>query len=210
MCTTLAANVESKVESSSDSTVRTETILTDIDPHVAANARGQASGDVKSSVLSVEKRTEDVTDPLLRIGAAVEARYRGRLTWFKATVKSVAPNGNTVDLQYDDGALATKVPRLRVRAEGEREALLLRAGDRCEARFKGGRRCFPAVVINAHRDGLHYMVEYDDGDKVIIGVKLIFLQFLVSPLWLRDFLNHSCASTFSCSFFFFFFFPTYR
>ncbi len=82
MCTTLAANVESKVESSSDSTVRTKTILTDIDPPVAAKARGQASGDMKSSVLSVEKRTEDVTDPLLRIGAAVEARYRGRLTWF--------------------------------------------------------------------------------------------------------------------------------
>jgi len=169
MCTTLGANIESKAESRiashSDSTAKTETIPTDIHPPVAANARGQASGAERSSVLSVEERT-DITDPLLRVGAAVEARYRGRLTWFKATVTSVAPNGQTVDLQYDDGALETKVPRLRVRAEGEREPLLLRAGDRCEARLGDGRRCLPAVVIEAQEDNKNYMVEFEDGVKV--------------------------------------------
>ena len=136
-----------------------------------SESQPERSDDTKKGAATTEKSF----DALLRVGAAVEARYRGRLTWFKATVTSVAPNGQTVDLQYDDGALETKVPRLRVRAEGEREPLLLCAGDRCEARFEGGRRCFPAVVINAHRDGLHYIVEYDDGDKVIINNCIIFV-----------------------------------
>jgi hypothetical protein len=132
-------------------------------------------------------------DPLwlgLSVGDSVEARYKGRAKWYAAAVvdaQSAAAHANrqgrrslaasdmnggpaVFTVRYeDDGFEEHGVPRLRVRRPGEAEPLVLHAGIRCEARYHGGKQCFPGVVVWANGGGVapstQALVEYDDGDK---------------------------------------------
>ena len=78
----------------------------------------------------------------------VEARYKGRQVWFKAEVTG-ARGQSVFDLKYEDGDEERGVARIRVRLPGQVEPPLLEAGSRVEARFGGGKKTFPAVVVNA-------------------------------------------------------------
>ena len=55
----------------------------------------------------------------------------------------LASNRYTYDVRYADGDEEKGVARLRVRRVGEVEAAVLAAGQRVEARFRGGKQAFP-------------------------------------------------------------------
>jgi hypothetical protein len=59
----------------------------------------------------------------------------------------LASNRYTYDVRYADGDEEKGVARLRVRRVGEVEAAVLAAGQRVEARFRGGKQAFPGVII---------------------------------------------------------------
>ena len=52
-----------------------------------------------------------------------------------------------------------------MRYPGQVEPPLLKAGARVEARYGGGKKTFGAVIVNVWPDNVHYMLEYDDGEK---------------------------------------------
>ena len=54
---------------------------------------------------------------------------------------------------------------MRVRLPGQREHYKLNNGTLCEARFEGSKKLYSGNVVNAWRDGQHYMVEFHDGDR---------------------------------------------
>ena len=53
----------------------------------------------------------------------------------------------------------------KVRWPGQCEPTALAAGARVEARYGGGKKAFPAVVVNVWPEGSHFMLEYNDGEK---------------------------------------------
>jgi hypothetical protein len=122
----------------------------------------------------VAARSAACEDLSYLVGADVEARYRGRLHWFRAVVTAATAvvvavaNASSVilDLLYADGDAEFGVPRFRVRQAGQTAPYRLEAGAAVDARKDAQRRkLYPAIVVNAWPDGEHYMVEFDDGDK---------------------------------------------
>ena len=67
--------------------------------------------------------------------------------------------------RFEDGDSEQSVPRMRVRLPGQREHYKLSNGTLCEARFEGSKKLYSSNVVNAWRDGQHYMVEFHDGDR---------------------------------------------
>ncbi|CAM9455588.1 unnamed protein product, partial [Laminaria digitata] len=154
----------------------------DVDPSLV---RGE--GGVSADTLASSEEASKLEAEYSR-GDKVEARFRGRSGWFKATVERDNRNG-TYHLLYEDGdeerAVGTDLMR-RVRglanaatsaramlggrnpnrppadsfSEGEEFA----EGDRVEARFGGRSRWFKATVERKNRDGTYFLV-YADGDE---------------------------------------------
>lgn len=141
--------------------------------------------------------TKDMSSPAIRLdaeddgsftaGEKVEARFGGRLRWFKATVERENRNG-TYHLVYDDGdgessvtkdlirriddrkmRLNCKSPGRRVvsgsgaECEAESHGPGFRVGDEIEGRYRGERKWFPGVIRAINRDGT-YDIRYHDGD----------------------------------------------
>jgi hypothetical protein len=52
-----------------------------------------------------------------------------------------------------------------VRLPGQREPYKLSNGTLCDARYEGSKKLYSGNVVNAWRDGEHYMVEFHDGDR---------------------------------------------
>ncbi|KAJ1452929.1 hypothetical protein M885DRAFT_525609 [Pelagophyceae sp. CCMP2097] len=116
-----------------------------------------------------------------RTGDAVEARFQKGKQWFGAKVTREYRSTNTYDLLFDDGDEESGVaarymkrkagaeprivaPRARAELESPVASAAYRAGDRVEARFRGGEAFHPARIAKVHADGsldLHYL----DGDK---------------------------------------------
>ena len=102
-------------------------------------------------------------------GTLVDGRFGARERWFPATVSAarLVDGDEVLDLAYDDGDVEFSVPWELVRLRGSASAaggdsdggdsvsggadLVL--GARCEARFGGGPRWFPARVRFVHADG---------------------------------------------------------
>lgn len=120
-------------------------------------------------------------------GDRVEARFKGRFRWLKATIDRKNPDG-TYNLLYDDGDEERSVEKELIRhaerasirnaaqrvmsSGGEesdvqttpaRRAPTIRVGDDIEARYKRGHKWYPGVVRAANKGGM-YDIRYKDGD----------------------------------------------
>jgi PUB domain/EF-hand domain pair len=107
-----------------------------------------------------------------RGGDKIEARYKGRARYYPGVVRRANRDG-TYDIDYDDGekelGVDTELVRLldsNSQATGVSKAavLVLREGDKIEARYRGRERYFPGTIRRVNRDGT-YDVNYDDGEK---------------------------------------------
>jgi Ca2+-binding EF-hand superfamily protein len=112
-------------------------------------------------------------DDELRVGAHVEARYKGGSKWFKGKIRRDRKDG-TFDIEYDDGDSEKNVKRESIRmpkkggkqpggGDSEDEAEL-REGTRVEAKFKGGSKWFKGEITRV-RSGGSYDIRYEDGDE---------------------------------------------
>jgi hypothetical protein len=119
------------------------------------------------------KASESKMAPGFAVGARVEARYKGRSKWFPGEITRVRNDG-TYEVLYDDGDRETVTGEM-VRAVSEKAASKLPAEEpvkrnkfevkqKVEARFKGGKKWFPAK-ITAVNGGNVYDLVYDDGDR---------------------------------------------
>ena len=158
----------------------------DVDPSLL---RGEGGNSIDTFASSEEAAKEAGYSR----GDTVEAKFRGRSSWFKATVERDNRDG-TYHLLYEDGdeerAVGTELMR-RVRgreglanAAANGRAMLggrspnrrpsnetdfdsvskkHRVGDDIEARYKRGRKWFPGTIQTANRNGT-YDIRYKDGD----------------------------------------------
>ena len=105
----------------------------------------------------------------LKVGMAIEARYRDTEDWYSGKVMAVYPAGSRkfvsketlYDVRYDDGDTEEALRRLKIRVVGDKQRRVLEAGEEvdavceaCEGRVYGG-----VVVGEAGRDV--YRVEFD-------------------------------------------------
>lgn len=137
------------------------------------------------SSTAVDKRGEGE----FSAGDKVEALYRGRSQWFKATVERRNQDG-TYHLIYASGDEERAVGKDMIRTlddllpqRGDAKSAnhqspsrnddqesdagpshKLRVGDEIEARYKRGNKWFPGVIRSANRDGT-FDVRYKDGDQ---------------------------------------------
>jgi hypothetical protein len=106
----------------------------------------------------------------LNEGDRVQARWQGGPAYYLGTVRAV--NGETVVINYDDGAEeTTTVSLLRVI---RREDIPWRVGDRVVATWAPPEPFFyPAVVRDIGEDGV-LSVDYDDGDSAHVAPGQVF------------------------------------
>lgn len=109
----------------------------------------------------------------LRVGDAVEARYKRGQKWYPGVVRA-ANRGGTFDIRYNDGDTEYDIDASLVRsasiqtvstadADGK-NAVEYREGDHVEAKFGGRSRWFKAKVARKNRDGTYHLI-YVDGDE---------------------------------------------
>ena len=123
----------------------------------------------------------------LRVGSKVKARYRGRSKYYPGVISRDRGDG-TYDIDYDDGEQETRVAAELIdggddgagsRSPSRRGGLRSRSprgglevsfrsdqfsvGCRVRARYKGGRKFYPGVIVKCHQDGT-FDVDYDDGE----------------------------------------------
>lgn len=121
-----------------------------------------------------------------RVGDEIEARYRGKSTWYRGIIRRVNSD-RTYDVRYADGDQETGldsslIRSLDVRAgghgggsgsrsisdmepvSGQANREHYRAGDKVEARFGGRSRWHRGTVERQNRDGTFHII-YADGDE---------------------------------------------
>ena len=152
-----------------------------------------------SSSMTVENKEADTAG--LNVGDRVEARFGGKTDWFAGTVRTIntahekeAPSGGsgvggvgssgsdrvgaprsnlpTIAIDYDDGDVEERVPRVRVRLPGQKQPRFLNEGD--EVDVKRGKKISLARVIvrpsSAPREEGHYDLQLlDDGRRGVRG-----------------------------------------
>jgi hypothetical protein len=109
------------------------------------------------------------------VGAAVEARYRGKKKFYPGKILKVLGD-KKYEIEYSDGDVEKGVDEEMIRAletedeppakrdaSPEREASKFAAGDAVEARFGGKKKWYAGKILKV-LDGARYEVEYDDGD----------------------------------------------
>jgi cytidine deaminase len=140
-------------------------------------------------VRAVGSAAAAATATQLREGDKVEARYKGRARYFPGVVRRANRDG-TFDINYDDGerelgVLAEYVRALdepakrqspeRTAASSSKDALVLREGDKVEARYRGRERWFAGTIRRVNRDST-YDINYDDGEKELsVAAELVRL-----------------------------------
>lgn len=129
----------------------------------------------------------------LNVGDKVEARFDGKTEWFPGTVRAInaalsegpgvcdgeggrggAPRSNlpTVAIDYDDGDVEERVPRVRVRLPGQKQPRFLNEGD--EVDVKRGKKISLARIVvrpsSAPKEEGHYDLQLlDDGRRGVGG-----------------------------------------
>lgn len=121
-----------------------------------------------------------------RVGDEIEARYRGKSTWYKGVIRRVHSD-RTYDVRYADGDQETGIDSSLIRSldaragghgsgsrgrsmsdmepvAGRTNGEHYRAGDKVEARFGGRSRWYRGTVERQNRDGTFHII-YADGDE---------------------------------------------
>jgi len=123
------------------------------------------------------------------VGAAVEARYRGKKKFYPGKILKVLGD-QKYEIEYSDGDVERGVDEEMIRAlekedspakrdaSSERETSKFAAGDAVEARFGGKKKWYAGKILKV-LDGARYEVEYDDGD-VEKGVDEELIRALVT------------------------------
>lgn len=145
----------------------------------------------------VDSREADTAG--LNVGDRVEARFGGKTEWFPGTVRAInavgeteAPVGSdgvgdgggsgrggtlrsnlpTIAIDYDDGDVEERVPRVRVRLPGQKQPRFLTEGD--EVDVKRGKKISLARVVvrpaSPPKEGHYDLQLLDDGRRRVGGV----------------------------------------
>ena len=135
--------------------------------------------------------TTVIVPPSLKVGDAVEARYRGESNFFPGKIIQKHPNGS-YDILYDDGdqEMGVKIDLIKRRNEESSysstsksneqrrhsfegdimienptsDVVRLRLGASVQARYKGDHKYFVGKIIKCRHDG-SYDILYEDGDQ---------------------------------------------
>ncbi|OQR88598.1 hypothetical protein ACHHYP_06727, partial [Achlya hypogyna] len=100
------------------------------------------------------------------VGSKVEARYKGKSTYYPGKITKVHSDGSC-DIDYDDGEKEKRVEKDFIRlvpgATDDAE-VRLRVGSKVEAKYKGKSKLYPGTIAKVHSNGT-YDIDYDDGEK---------------------------------------------
>ncbi|KAJ1462498.1 hypothetical protein M885DRAFT_610540 [Pelagophyceae sp. CCMP2097] len=108
------------------------------------------------------------------VGAIVECRYKASPDFFPGTISR--NNGDSFNVQYDDGDAETKVLRRRIRFPGQRQRRLIQEGETVDAMHSTG-TYRAASVLSVDGDD-SYTVKFDyGGDVEQLHRKSIFGEF---------------------------------
>jgi hypothetical protein len=150
-----------------------------------------------AAVVAADTTSSDVPIVALQEGAVIEARYKGRESYYAATVARVNSDG-TYDINYNDGerelgvlaeyvrpiaaavtAVAAAAVPTTVNSDTLDATTMLQEGAAVEARYKGRERYFPGLVRRVNRDGT-YDINYSDGEREL-GVLAEYIKAVAAP-----------------------------
>ncbi|KAH8060043.1 tudor domain-containing protein [Aureococcus anophagefferens] len=102
------------------------------------------------------------------VGAAVQARYRGKSKLYPGKVAKDNGDG-TYDIDYDDGEKESNVAEALIKASAAAPAATgtggaFAVGAKVEARYRGKSKYYAGVIAKDNGDGT-YDIDYDDGEK---------------------------------------------
>ncbi|KAH8049813.1 tudor domain-containing protein [Aureococcus anophagefferens] len=102
------------------------------------------------------------------VGAAVQARYRGKSKLYPGKVAKDNGDG-TYDIDYDDGEKESNVAEALIKASAAAPAATgtggaFAVGAKVEARYCGKSKYYAGVIAKDNGDGT-YDIDYDDGEK---------------------------------------------
>ena len=102
------------------------------------------------------------------VGAAVQARYRGKSKLYPGKVAKDNGDG-TYDIDYDDGEKESNVAEALIKASAAAPAATgtggaFAVGAKVEARYRGKSKYYAGVIATDNGDGT-YNIDYDDGEK---------------------------------------------
>ncbi|KDO21598.1 hypothetical protein SPRG_22324 [Saprolegnia parasitica CBS 223.65] len=125
------------------------------------------------------------TNKALKVGAKVEAKYKGKSKFYPGKITKVHGDGSSYDISYDDGETETRVESDMIRAmvdgsddDDDGDSKRLAVGTKVEAKYKG-KTYYPGTITKVHLNG-SYDVDYDDGeiekkvDRSLIRVRASF------------------------------------
>ena len=156
---------------------------------INSNSKRASAGVSDDEGNNQEKCTALLTE--LKVGDAVEARYRGESNFFPGKIIQKHPNGS-YDILYDDGdqEMGVKIDLIKRRNEESSysstsksneqrrhsfegdimienptsDVVRLRLGASVQARYKGDHKYFVGKIIKCRHDG-SYDILYEDGDQ---------------------------------------------
>ena len=160
---------------------------------INSNSKRASAGVSDDEGNNQEKCTALLTE--LKVGDAVEARYRGKSKLYPGKITRCRFDGS-FDILYDDGERELGVAKDLIKAKKDITHLTkeeppeevdnldgvttvivppsLKVGDAVEARYRGESNFFPGKIIQKHPNG-SYDILYDDGDQEM-GVKIDLIK----------------------------------
>ncbi len=133
----------------------------------------------------------------LKVGDAVEARYRGKSKLYPGKITRCRFDGS-YDILYDDGERELGVSRDLIKLKKKDDKVLvdeeaqkpkeedpetnqnrLKVGDAVEARYRGKSKLYPGKITRCRFDG-SYDILYDDGEREL-GVALDLIKTKQAP-----------------------------
>jgi hypothetical protein len=160
---------------------------------INSNSKRVSAGVSDDEGNNQEKCTALLTE--LKVGDAVEARYRGKSKLYPGKITRCRFDGS-FDILYDDGERELGVGKDLIKAkkdithcvkeeppeevdnlDGLTTVIVppsLKVGDAVEARYRGESNFFPGKIIQKHPNG-SYDILYDDGDQEM-GVKIDLIK----------------------------------
>eukprot|EP00605_Chrysophyceae_sp_TOSAG23-4_P002649 GSChrysophyteH1.ASY1.ANO1.2925.1 assembled CDS len=107
------------------------------------------------------------SDPRHKIGAEVEARRNGGMTWEKANVIDADRAREEYSVRYHDGRSERNISYKHVRAISDMQIMKkggFSEGDKVEGNYRGRGKWYPGRVARVRANGT-IDIDYDDGEK---------------------------------------------
>ena len=127
---------------------------------VAFDASSAPTPGSVAPVVTETVAAEVVAEVTYKVGSRIQGNWKGGGTWYDGII--VAANGDTFDIQFDDGDFEAGVPAGRLRLAAEPVVLLFDVGSRVQGNWKRGGTWYRGAVVAAN--GGTFDIQYDDGD----------------------------------------------